>query len=176
MKLQLLKVALAAAAFSACAAASSLAQTPMEATDKTEQTASPTVPETVPTAPKPTVEMPVIESVREIRLGMTIDEITAKLGKPEVQDKTGMLFELADGDSLQVGLDPDKKVRTIAAIFTADSKVTPAFADVFGPDAGEPEGDVYKLERYNEAGFWVSFSRTNSIDKPMTIVTMRKIS
>lgn len=114
-------------------------------------------------------------SLRGLELGMTISQVKEKLGKPDFQDETGLVFELKDGDSVQIGLGPDKNVRTIAAIFSADSETAPSFADVFGPDAGSVDGDVYKMERYPDAGYWVSFSRTNSKDEPVTVVTLRKI-
>ncbi|HEY2846353.1 MAG TPA: hypothetical protein VGI80_00960, partial [Pyrinomonadaceae bacterium] len=72
--------------------------------------------------------------------------------------------------------DADKHVRTVAAIYAAGSKHAPAFKDIFGSSAEETNGDVYKMERYTDAGYWVSYSRTNSQDKPIVVVTIKKIS
>jgi outer membrane protein assembly factor BamE (lipoprotein component of BamABCDE complex) len=118
---------------------------------------------------------PEIDSLLEVKLGMTVEEVKKVLGKPEVQDNTGLVYNLDKGDTVQIGLDPEKKVRTIAAVFTADSKATPSFQKIFGTDVEDTEGDVHKMERYPDAGYWVSFSRTNSKEKPVTVVMLRKI-
>src|SRR3569833_893371 len=108
------------------------------------------------------VMTPVVHSVHDVELGMSIDDVKKKLGKPDVQDDTGLLFTLDGGDSVQIGLGPDKHVRTVAAIYGAGSKNAPAFKDIFGADAQDPAGDTYKMERYKDAGYWVSYSRSNS--------------
>lgn len=123
------------------------------------------------TAPKPA-----ITSLDDIRLGMTIDEVKAALGKPDVEDKTGMLFT-PGRHSVQVGVDDKGTVRTIAVVYTDGDKDAPTFEQIFGPsvEAPEPGGNIYKLIRYPEAGFWLSYSVTNPGDKPITAVTMRRM-
>jgi hypothetical protein len=160
------------AAFGLVAAGSGFAQVPDNTTGKTEQPQL-AVAAAEPAAPQ--VLKPAVDSVRDIELGMTVEQVKAKLGKPDVEDKTGLYFTLDKGDSVQIGLDADKKVRTVAAIYGAGSKDAPSFTDIFGTDAAAPEGDVYKLERYPDAGYWVSYSRTNSKDKPVTVIMLRKI-
>jgi hypothetical protein len=93
-----------------------------------------------------------------------------------VQDDSGLLFSLSGGDSVQIGLDENKHVRTVAEIYAAGSKNAPSLKEVFGPDEQEVSGDTYKMERYSDAGYWVSYSRSNSKDKPIVVVTMRKIT
>jgi hypothetical protein len=127
------------------------------------------------TLPAPRAEAFRLSSVRDIELGMTVDQVKAKLGKPDVADDAGMYFTLSGGDSVQIGLDADKKVRTVAAIYAAGSKSAPTIQDVLGTDEAAADGDIYKMERYPDAGYWVSYSRSGSDKKPLVVVTMRKI-
>lgn len=109
---------------------------------------------------------------------MSADEVKEKLGKPKIGDKAGSYYEFSKGESAQIGLDNAKKVRTIALIFSSDSPDVPTYADVFGPDvplAAKPNGSIYKLIRYPEAGYWVAYSRSAG-EKPITIITMRRIN
>ena len=159
----------------ACAAVSVSAQTAQQASASANQI--PKVETAGPPAPVKTAALqPAIHSLREVELGMSADEAKHKLGRPEVQDDTGMYFTLSGGDSVQIGLGEDKKVRTVAVIYAAGSKNAPSLADVFGPDVEKVAGDTYKMVRYPDAGYWVSYSRTNSGDKPVVIVTMKKMS
>jgi len=133
-------------------------------------------PKTATPAPTKAAITPLVHSVRDVELGMSIDDVKKKLGRPEVQDDTGLLFTLSGGNSVQIGLDENKHVRTVAVIYGAGSKDAPALKDIFGASAEDTTGDVYKMERYPDAGYWVSYSRTNSQDKAIVVVTMRKIS
>ena len=71
-------------------------------------------PRTAEAAPAKTTLTPFVHSVRDVELGMSVDDVKKKLGRPEVQDDTGLLFTLAGGDSVQIGLDENKHVRTVA--------------------------------------------------------------
>ena len=122
-----------------------------------------------------TATLPVVRSVRDVQLGMSIDDVKKKLGKPDVQDDTGLLFSLSGGDSVQIGLGEKKEVKVVAAIYAPGSKNAPSLKDIFGPSAEDATGDTYKMERYPDAGYWLSYSRSNSQDKPIVVVTMRKI-
>jgi len=130
----------------------------------------------VATTPAKKVVQPALKAIREVELGMSVDDVKHKLGKPDVEDDTGMYFTLNGGDSVQIGLGPDKKVRTVASIYAAGSKNAPSAQEVLGADADSTDGDTYKMIRYPDAGYWVSYSKTNSKDKPVVIVTMRKLS
>lgn len=173
MKLRVKGIVLSGMVFGAFAVGSALGQTtpPDSASDRMEQPPEPVV---TTSATPLTAPAHSFTSVRDIELGMTVDQVKAKLGKPDVQDDTGLVFDLGKGDSVQIGLDPEKKVRTIAAIFAAESNAAPSFMDVFGT-APASDGDVYKLERYPDEGYWVSYSRTITADKPVTVVMIRKI-
>lgn len=159
------------------AAASVLAQKP-QATDTPPANANARLeqPKQPPETPARPAMTPFVHSVRDVELGMSVDEVKKKLGRPDVEDDTGLLFSLSGGDSVQVGLDENKKVRTIADIYAAGSKSAPSIKDIFGPAAEDSGGDTYKMERYPDAGYWVSYSRSNSSDKPIVVVMMRRIT
>lgn len=162
----------------ACAAVSVPAQTAQQANGPANQTAK------IESAPPPASApakaavalQPAIHALRDVELGMSADDAKHKLGKPEVQDETGMYFNLSGGDSVQIGLGADKKVSTIAIIYAAGGKNAPSLSDVFGPDVEKADGDTYKMVRYPDAGYWVSYSRSNSADKPVVVVTIKKMS
>jgi len=51
----------------------------------------------------------------------------------------------------------------------------PDAKSVLGEDVeAKADGSMYKLVRYPEAGYWVSYSRTAG-NSPLVIVTMQKI-
>lgn len=137
-------------------------------TNKTEMQTSET--------PK-TVMMPILKNYKEVKIGATDDEVREHLGKKAViDDKDGFFYQF-DNEMAQIRLDADKKVRLIAITYMNDNKNALQFADVFGADVtAEPsaDGSVYKLMRYPEAGYWVTYSRTAG-DKPTVTVTMQKM-
>ena len=126
-------------------------------------------------APAAPINRPLIESLEKITIGMPYAEVKKVLGKPDVEDDRGGYFTPTKTHSIQIGLDSEKKVRTIASMFTDGDKQAPSIAEVLGTDASAETGDVYKIERYDNAGIWIAYSRTNSKDKPMTVITMRKV-
>lgn len=144
-----------------------------QTTDEMAQNATPQT--TTENAAK-TVLMPVLTNYKEIKIGMTADEVKEKLGKAKIEDKDGFYYEFRD-ESAQIVLDADKKVRVISITYPGDNKNAPKFEDVFGKDAtieAQPEGRIYKLVRYPEAGFWVAYDRTAG-ENPIVTVTMQKM-
>ena len=121
------------------------------------------------------VLMPVLTNYKEIKIGMAADEVKERLGKAKVEDKDGFYYEISDDESAQILLDADKKVRFISVMYSGEN--SPKFEDVFGKETAvetQPDGRIYKLIRYPEAGYWVAYSRTAG-DKPTVTVTMQKL-
>ncbi|MCY7347651.1 MAG: hypothetical protein LH614_15715 [Pyrinomonadaceae bacterium] len=146
-------------------------------TTDTTQTATITTTEMQKSETPKAVMMPVLQNYKEVKIGATDDEVRDRLGKKAaIDDKDGFFYQF-DDEMAQIRLDQDKKVRLIAITYTSENKNTPQFADVFGADvAAEPgaDGKIYKLVRYPEAGYWVTYSRTAG-DKPTVTVTMQKL-
>ncbi len=78
---------------------------------------------------------------------------------------------------VQIRLDKDKKVRVISITYSDENKNAPKYADVFGADAetaAKPDGSIYRLVHYPQAGYWVAYSRTAG-ENPTVTVTMQKL-
>jgi hypothetical protein len=128
--------------------------------------------------PKPVVLEPAVKDLRGISLGMTVDEVRSKLGKPLSQDDSGLYYSFSNSESAQIGLDPAGKVRTIATIYSGGDQNAPKFEDVFGPNvqlAASDNGRLYKMVRYPSAGFWIAYSKIGTDKNELTTVTMRRI-
>jgi len=128
--------------------------------------------------PSPAVIEPAVKELRGISLGMTVDEVRSKLGKPLSQDDSGLYYSFSNTESAQIGLNSDGKVRTIATIYSGGDQNAPKFEDVFGPSvqvAASDNGRLYKMVRYPSAGFWIAYSKIGTDKNELTTVTMKKI-
>jgi len=120
--------------------------------------------------------MPVLTDYKGIKIGTTAEEVRDKLGKAKIDDKDGFFYD-ADDEMVQIRLDGDKKVRLVSITYLNKNEQTLKYADVFGaetPDATKPDGSIYNLINYPEAGYWVAYSRTAG-EKPTVTVTMQKL-
>jgi hypothetical protein len=170
-----LGVVLAAGVFAAAAFGQETNLPPETSADTPPAAAE--APAAQPEQPKPAAG-PLLDEISGIELGMTVDQVRDKLGKPETQDDASMFYDLDDGKQVQLRLDGNKKVMMVAGIFTGDKAAAPEFNEVFGSAVAAPSeenGTVYKLVRYPDAGYWIAFSRLSLKDGPMTTVTIQKI-
>src|SRR5438270_6006875 len=109
---------------------------------------------------------------------MTSDQVKDKLGRPETADKSGMLFSRNNGETVQIELDADGKVKMIAAIYSGKNTDAPEIGTVLGTNTEtqtSTDGRIYKMIRYPSAGYWVAYSRLNLDNGPMTTVTIQKM-
>jgi len=123
-----------------------------------------------------TILMPVLIDYKGIKIGTTAEEVRDKLGKAKIDDKDGFFYD-ADDEMVQIRLDGDQKVRLVSITYLNKNEHTPKYADVFGAEAQaptKPDGSIYNLVRYPEAGYWVAYSRTAG-EKPTVTVTMQKL-
>ena len=145
-------------------------------TTDTKQTATITTTEMQKSETPKAVMMPVLQNYKDIKIGATADDVRDNLGKAKIDDKDGFFYDL-DDELVQIRLDADKKVRLVSITYLDENKNTPKFADVFGaeiPLAEKPDGSIYNLVRYPEAGYWEAYSRTAG-EKPSVTVTMQKL-
>jgi hypothetical protein len=126
-----------------------------------------------------TVLQPATANLKGISIGMTADEVKDKLGKAKFTDASGFYYVFSDAETMQVTLDAEKKVQMIAAIYMGDEANAPKYENVFGAGVAaveaQPDGKIYKLVNYPDAGFWVAYSRVMVAGEPTTTVTMQKI-
>jgi hypothetical protein len=121
---------------------------------------------------------PMVTELRGITIGMTADDVKDKLGKAEISEEHSLYYELADGESMQVQLDADKKVKMASMIYMGKKVDAPEYDQVFGTSAApatEADGRIYDLVRYPDSGYWVAYSRLTVEDEPMTTVTIQSM-
>lgn len=129
------------------------------------------------TAAKPAKNAPAFQAYKNIKLGMTADEVKTALGKPETESAEELYYTFGEDESAQIMIDKDKKVRVISLTYSENNKNAPKFEDVFGPDEKKepkPDGSIYKMVRYPEAGFWVAYSGSVNGDTVVSI-TLQKM-
>ena len=120
--------------------------------------------------------MPVLTEYKGIKIGTSAEAVRDKLGKAKIDDKDGFFYDW-DEEIAQIRLDAEKNVLLVAVTYSDKNENSPKFADVFGSDVpvpAQPDGSIYKLVRYPEAGYWVSYSRTAG-EKPRVTVMMQKL-
>ena len=119
--------------------------------------------------------MPFFREFRKITIGSSSDELRDAWGKPDMEFSDGVLY-MSDSESIQIAIDPEKKIRAIAVTFIK-GQGAPSFAEVFGEGAtpeNRENGSVYKLVRYRDAGYWVAYSAGSGDDANIS-VTMQKL-
>jgi hypothetical protein len=118
---------------------------------------------------------PTLKDYRGVRIGMTADEVTQKLGTPELKDKTEELFLISDVELVQVVYDNGGKVSAVSITYSSKNEAAPTALSVLGEEvAASADGRIYKLVRYPTVGYWVAYSRTAG-DAPVVSVTMKKM-
>lgn len=121
--------------------------------------------------------LPVWQAYKGVAIGMTAPEVVEKLGAPASETAEGYFYMYTEFETAQVLFDVNKKVRTISVIYTAEFPNPPKFADVFGKtavDESKPDGSVFKMMRYEDAGYWVSYNRMAG-EQAMVIVVIQKL-
>jgi hypothetical protein len=128
-----------------------------------------------PSASSPaTTNLPVFTDYRGVRIGMIAEEVRSKLEglkKGEGQDFLGF----SDRESAQIYYDDNGKVTAISIDYFGDNSNAPSPDAVLGVGLqAKADGSMYQLNRYPEAGYWVSYNRTAG-DKPIVTITMQKM-
>jgi hypothetical protein len=117
---------------------------------------------------------PIFSDYRGIKIGMSAEEARSKLDRLKKGDGQDFLV-FSEHESAQIYYDKDGKVTAISVDYFGDKNGAPAPEAVLGAGVqAKPDGSVYQLNRYPEAGYWVSYNRTAG-DKPVITITMQKI-
>jgi hypothetical protein len=121
-------------------------------------------------------EQPPFREYKGVRIGMTAEEARKLLGPPTEKGDARDFYLVSDKESVQVIYDGAKKVSAIALVYMNAGDKAPAPKAVLGDEIeARPDGSRYKLVRYPQAGYWVSYSRTAG-KSPIVSVTMQKIN
>jgi hypothetical protein len=84
-------------------------------------------------------------------------------------------YVVSESESAQIFYDAQRKVMAVSVNYLGDLSKAPAPEKVFGaPVEAKPDGSVYKMVRYQRAGYFVVYARTAD-DSPLVNVTMQKI-
>lgn len=119
--------------------------------------------------------VPMFTDYRGVKIGMSAEEVRAKLDRLKDGGPTQDFFVFSEKESAQIYYDKDRKVTAISIDYFGGDTNTPSPATVLGIELQpKPDGSMYQLQRYPDAGYWVSYNRTAG-DKPIITITMQKI-
>jgi hypothetical protein len=117
----------------------------------------------------------VIKEYRGMFIGSERDLVRQKLGDPKDEFPAEDSFELSDNESVRVFYDDAKKVRAIVVTYSGklDSAPKPneVLVEAIEP---KPDGGIYKMVRFEDKGFWVSYMKISG-DNPSIIITVQSM-
>jgi hypothetical protein len=118
-------------------------------------------------------DVPVFMDYRGVTIGMSAKAVRAKLDRLKQGDEQDLLI-VSDQESAQIFYDDAGKVVAISVDYFGEKGVpTPDAVLGVGLQA-KSDGSMYQLNRYPEAGYWVSYNRTAG-DKAIVTITMQKM-
>jgi hypothetical protein len=118
---------------------------------------------------------PLYREYRGVRIGLTADEVRAKLGEPKELADSQFFYVFSEKETAQIFFDKMKKVSAISVDFIGEGNGAPGCSAVVGIQVQPmPDGSVYKLIRYPKQGYWVSYNRTAGTS-PIVTVTIQKL-
>ena len=122
----------------------------------------------------PLMQQPLYTDYKGVKLGMTPQEVRAKLGDPVLKDAEMDYFVFSENVTAQVVYDKTQKVRIISVDY-ANGAGAPDYHAIVGTELEtRPDGSTYKSIRYEAQGFWVSYNRTAGT-APIVTITIQKI-
>ncbi|HKY26480.1 MAG TPA: hypothetical protein VJM12_00885 [Pyrinomonadaceae bacterium] len=120
-----------------------------------------------------TANVPAFTEYRGVTIGMTAEEVRSKLDRLKKGEGQDFLI-FSERESAQIYYNDAGKVTAISIDYLDNS-------DAPSPDAvlgiklqPKADGSMYQLNRYPQAGYWVSYNRTAG-DKPLVTITMQKM-
>ena len=120
---------------------------------------------------------PLYRDYKGVSIGMTAEEARARLGKPMTKGDDQDFYVISEKETVQVCYDKSLKVVTISVDYLAGSDAPDYKAVVGGDIEVKPDGSMYKLIRYADQGFWVSYYRSaSSAAVPTVTITIQKMT
>jgi len=114
-------------------------------------------------------QQPLYSEYKGVRLGMTTEEVRAKLGDPGFKDNEMDYYSFSDTETAQIVYDKSQKVRMISVDYANGAGAPDPKAVVGAELETRDNGTLYRVVHYENQGFWVSYSRTAG---PVFIVTV----
>lgn len=137
-----------------------------------------------PASPKPApVVLPAVQAAeplfreyRGVAVGMTADQVKQKLGASQETTERQDFYVFSSSESAQIFYDPKRVVIAVTVNYLNDSNA-PTPEKVFGAPVGTaPDGSIYKMVKYERAGYFVAYTRTGGDAPPLVSVTMQKLN
>jgi hypothetical protein len=120
------------------------------------------------------IDKPLYNEYKGVRIGMEAVEVRKKLGNPTDKSDVQDFYAFSENESAQIYYDKGK-VMAVSVNYVGDKSGAPLPKIVLGTEIeAKADGAMYKLIRYPEAGYWVSYNRTGGGD-PLVTVTMQRI-
>lgn len=106
------------------------------------------------------IQQPLFNEYKGVRLGMMAEEARAKLGTPVLKQNDQDYYIFSDTETAQIVYNAAGKVVTISVDYLGGVGA-PDYKTVVGGELERTEaGDRYKMLRHESQGFWVSYNRS----------------
>jgi outer membrane protein assembly factor BamE (lipoprotein component of BamABCDE complex) len=121
------------------------------------------------------IQQPLYSDYKGVRLGMSADEVRAKLGKPTLGADDQDYYTISQTETVQIAYDAAHKAKAISVDFL-EGIGAPDYKAVVGPDIEtRPDGSMHKIVFYKSLGFWVSYNRSVEAVPTVTITIQKTI-
>jgi hypothetical protein len=118
---------------------------------------------------------PVYTGFMGVKVGMSAADVREKLGNLKDKGESQDFFVFSKEESAEVYYDDQGKVTAISIDYVGTNSEAPTADKVLGESLPvKPDGSIYGLKRYPEAGYWVAYSRTAG-ENPITTVTIQRL-
>jgi hypothetical protein len=126
-------------------------------------------------APAEPVQQPLYSEYKGVRIGMTEQEVHAKLGQG-VKTADADFYVVSDAETAQIQYDQSRRVSAISIDYVGGVGA-PDYRAVVGSDIQtRADGSIYKIVHYDSLGFWVSYNKTGPDAAVTTVsITIQKI-
>ena len=129
-----------------------------------------------PELPAAQVAEPLYREYRGVQIGMSKEQARQKLGTPGDVSERQDFFNFSGVESAQVFYDAQARVMAVSVNYLGEESKAPPPEKIFGaPVEPAADGTIYKLVRYEHAGYLVVYSRSGGDAPPLVTVTMQKI-
>ena len=116
---------------------------------------------------------PLYRDYRGVSLGMSAADVRAKLGRPQEKSDVMDFYVFNDRERARVYYTDGKATAVIATYIGKDGGAPPPVKVLGTEIEAKPDGSMYMMTPYKQAGYWDAYSRTGG-DSPMVMITMQK--